>query len=154
MNNIAAVNLKTCHKLENTKSPFMLVLNKGDDFVDSLLECAKIVKFPSATLTAIGALANTTFGYYDLQNKKYITQTIEGVCELISLMGNITLHENKYVTHLHVSLVKLNDPSYSVIGGHLFSANVGILAEINIIPFHAPIIREYSSEFNANIINT
>jgi hypothetical protein len=154
MNNIAAVNLKTCHKLENTKSPFMLVLNKGDDFVDSLLECAKIVKLPSASLTGIGALANITFGYYDLQSKKYVKQTIDGVCELISLSGSVTLHDNKYCTHLHVSLIKLNDPSFSVIGGHLFSAKVGILAEINVIPFHAPIIREYSPEFNGNLVKT
>lgn len=39
--NSAAVNKSTCARLANTTQPFVLVLNSGDNLIDSITQCAK-----------------------------------------------------------------------------------------------------------------
>ena len=49
--------------------------------------------------------------------------------ELLTLMGNLAMHEDEPFTHLHITGVT---DDHEVVGGHLFSAVVHITAEIHL----------------------
>jgi uncharacterized protein len=86
-------------------------------------------------LSAIGSLKNVIFRNVktniELPVKGEDTNEIEeaGPFELLSLEGNLfpSVSEEETIIHLHVML---GSPSGSVIGGHLFKANVFTTTEI------------------------
>lgn len=130
--------------------PLMLVLNKDDNLIDSIIQCASRLKIQSAALSGIGALKNPTLGFYKTDEKQYQYQQFLGDYELVSLNGNITKHENNYMVHIHVVL---GDDRYTTIAGHLKEALIAVTGEITITPFEKPIIRKWSDEFNVCLID-
>ena len=148
--NISVVSTETCHLLTDSAVPFMLVLRRGEDVVDSIIKCAEAIKLTSATFSGIGALENPTLGFYNLQAKEYQYKKFDGFYELVSLTGNITKHNGQYITHIHVVL---SNAEYETIAGHLKSTKVGVTAEINMIPFKYVVNRKLNQDFNAYLID-
>jgi hypothetical protein len=144
-----AIKANSCAPLKNAQKPFMLVLDKGQRLIESILACANSAKLHSASFSGLGAIENPTLSYYEDSTKQYKTQTFEGSYELISLTGNITELDGKLIAHAHVAL---GDERYQLIAGHLNEAMVSITAEITIIPFDAPITRKLNPVFNLNLI--
>ena len=149
-NKLSAVNLASCHKIANTE-PFILVIHKGESLVESLTKCAEIVKFPSASLSGLGALENPILGCYNLTTQKHEPKEFPGFYEMSNLVGNITQHHGKYLAHIHVTL---GDVYCATISGHLIDAPIGVIAEITIKPFATPIERELHPELQIITIKT
>lgn len=135
----AAVNKTSCSKMANTTQPFILVLNSGDELIESITQCAKDAKLMGASVGGLGQLHNPTLAYFSSNpNDKPTLTTFSGYYELASLNGDITNNENKYYTHLHTTLA---DKKFRGIAGHVNTAKVGLTAEITIIPLSAPVQR-------------
>lgn len=146
---LAHVHLSNCHQLKNTKDPFILVLELGDDLFASILACAKAINLPSASISGLGALDDVTVAYYDLPSKSYETKLFHGMFELISLNGNITTVDNEPFVHIHAAL---GTREYDVVGGHIMSATVGPSAEITVIPLPSQIKREYDDRTGLKVM--
>ena len=73
----------------------------------------------------IGRLVNPTIGYVG-SDGQYASRTFEGEFELLNVSGNISQLDDKLMSHLHVMMC---NEDYSVFGGHLFSADVGLTFE-------------------------
>lgn len=135
----AVVNIGSCSKMANTTRPFILVLNSGDNLLESISQCAKAAKLQGASISGLGQLHNPTLAYFTSNpNDKPKLKTFSGYYELASMNGNISANGKNYYTHAHVSLA---DKQFHGITGHVDKAKVGLTAEITIIPFSASVQR-------------
>lgn len=135
----AVVNMASCSKMANTTQPFILVLNSGDDLLESISQCAKAAKLQGASISGLGQVHNPTLAYFTSNpNDKPKLTTFPGYYELASMNGNISANGKNYYTHAHASLA---DKQFHGITGHVDKAKVGLTVEITIIPFSAPVQR-------------
>jgi predicted DNA-binding protein with PD1-like motif len=142
--NYAAVDKQSCHRMQNSTQPFILVLSSGDDLIESITQCASDAKLMAASVSGLGQLHNPTLAYFSSDPKEKPTLTsFEGYFELASLNGNITNNADQYYTHLHTTLA---DKDFRGLAGHVHSATVGLTVEVTIVPFFAPIERTVDAE--------
>jgi predicted DNA-binding protein with PD1-like motif len=145
----AMVDLATCEKLKNTSLPFILVVHKEQNIIETLIKCMELMQIKSASLSGLGALKKVNIAYYNLETKEYEKKTFSEIYELISFNGNITQVDEKAFAHVHVAL---GDNDHGVIGGHLFEAVVAVTAEITVIPLAGVIRRQMNCELGLKLI--
>lgn len=98
----------------------------GEKLPDALTDFAIRMGFVSGSLTGIGGVKNVVLGYFDLDEKQYVTFSVAGIVELVSLTGNVALLNGQPFWHLHASVANREG---SVLGGHLVSLEVAITVE-------------------------
>lgn len=131
-NNPAAVNKLSCDKLAGTTQAFVLVLNSGDDLIESINECAKAAKLRGAVVSGLGQLHNPVLAYFSSDpNAKPTLTHFKGYYELAGLNGNVTNNDGKYYTHLHAVLA---DKQFHGIAGHVNGGKAGLTVEVSIRP--------------------
>lgn len=113
-------------------------LKKGDEIFTELYKIAKKEHWRAAQITGIGAIKTIEMGYLDPAIQDYQRQTFDDTYELISLTGNLTIKDQQPFLHLHCCIA---DTEYRCFGGHLFSAEVAVVAEINITLLNTTIER-------------
>ncbi|MCF6506070.1 DNA-binding protein [Blastococcus sp. MG754426] len=97
-----------------------LVFETGDEVVSTLTGWARSVDLPAASFTAIGAFAEATLGFYDLEEQRYLEIPVDSQAEVLTLAGDITLDaDGGWQVHGHV-VCGLRDGS--TVGGHLLRA--------------------------------
>lgn len=146
----SAVDHNTCETLQNPTSPFILVLHKGQDVVPTLLACAKKMNIQSAGLAGLGALENPTIAYYHLPTQQYEPKIFEGIYELMTFEGNLTIVDGKLFSHIHVTI---GDRAHAVFGGHFMGGLVGVTIEVLITPLQQKIYRSHDSCVGLNLID-
>ena len=121
-----------CAQFANKQQPFILVLKKGDNLLESITACAKAAHLPAASLSGLGQVHNPTLAYFSSNQADAPTLTpLTQFYELAALNGNITNNSGQYYTHAHAVLA---DKNFHGIAGHLKTAEVGLTAEITILP--------------------
>jgi len=96
-------------------------LYDGEDFMESLKVACKNYKIDSAVFSGIGMFRKVEIGFWN--GHEYVTKVFDGLSEIVSLQGNISVTEKEgdLVIHVHTA-IGLHD--YSVVGGHLVNATV------------------------------
>lgn len=145
----SAVDSKSCKLFSHRTHPFILIINKGENLLDAITDCADAANIGAAHVSGLGAVENPTLAYYDSTAKQYEYKTFPGTYELALLNGNLTQSEGKSFAHLHIIM---GDKKYNVVAGHLKNAQVSSSAEITIIPLEAPIIRKFDPNTGLNLI--
>jgi len=135
--------------LKGTKETFLLILKRGEEVIDAITRCAEQAQLKGATLSAIGAVTHVDLGYYCLPDKNYQHKVFEDEYELVSLIGNVALKDDKPFTHAHISM---GDDKYALYGGHLFSAAVAATVEIAITPLSEMPVRTMDDEVGLALI--
>ena len=92
----------------------------------SLLNVSEKEGLKSGWVNGLGAISNIEIGYWDIEEKIYVKKTFDEDYELLSLIGNVSLVDNKPFIHTHISF---SDTKFKVYGGHLFDAKVIAAAE-------------------------
>jgi uncharacterized protein len=100
---------------------FVLVFSTGDEIVSELLHFSNEQKVSSGHFTAIGACLRVTLGFFDLEKKEYEKQPVEEQVEVMSLIGNIAVHDKEPKIHAHIVIGKRD---FTAHGGHLLDAIV------------------------------
>lgn len=149
--NLSAADSQSCQKMKGIEKPFILVLKKGENISDAILQCVQDAAIPSATLSGLGALESPTLSYFNHDTKKYQEKTLPGVLELVALSGNVTESNGKKISHLHVAL---SDEHYQMIGGHLAKATIGATAEIVVVPLKNKLIKKMNDDVGIELITT
>jgi uncharacterized protein len=112
---------------ENPKT-FVVILDTGDEILSSLKQFAEKEGLADSSFKAIGALSEVELGWFNWESKKYQTAVkLEEQVELLSLIGDIALKDNKPQIHAHL-VVGCQDGTAH--GGHLLSATVRPTCEI------------------------
>jgi len=109
----------------------MVRLDRGEDLIPSLLQFAEEYKITAGSIQGIGAVGPVELAYYDFSKKEYQTKNFDGEYELLSLIGNFSMKDNKPQAHIHVVLA---DRDFKAFGGHLMGATVAVTAEIIVSP--------------------
>jgi predicted DNA-binding protein with PD1-like motif len=104
-------------------------LEKGEAVHESLLNIfGQVGARAGFVVSGIGMLQDPELGFFAGQGR-YERRQFNGNFELLNLSGNVSLNDGEPMAHLHAMLA--ND-DYSVFGGHLFSATVGLTLEVQL----------------------
>jgi predicted DNA-binding protein with PD1-like motif len=104
-------------------------LDPGEELHSALQRLVSELGLVAAAVTSgIGRMRITCMGYLD-DDQTYHTSDYEEPMELLSLQGNISYLDGAPFTHLH-GVFSMD--SGRVVGGHLFSTEVHVTAEIHL----------------------
>jgi len=113
---------------EDEGRTYVLVASPGEEAIESLMTLARAEKLSAAQLTAVGAFAHATVGWFDRDNNREIP--IDQQCEVISLVGDIVLSDGGPSVHAHAVL---GLPDGQVRGGHLLKATFGRPSKLSFV---------------------
>ena len=89
---------------------------RGSDLLVSLNEAAAKLGIEAGTIQLIGAVEELVVGYYDQDEKRYLTVPFPEHLEIASGIGNVSLKEDAPFVHMHVTAT---DREGRTVGGHL-----------------------------------
>ena len=114
---------------------FVLVFDPGDEPLSGLERFAAEAGLVAAHFTAIGAFRSTSLGFFDRDQMDYLRTEVGEQTEVLSLAGNVALHDGRPKVHAHVVLGKRDGTAH---GGHLLRAEVWPTLEVilNEAPAH------------------
>jgi predicted DNA-binding protein with PD1-like motif len=129
-----------------TDEIIVLRLTEGDNLHDCISQVCKENNIDSAVIvTGLGMISHVTFGWFT--GNEYLTETRDGVFELVGLSGNISYKGNDIYPHLH-AIFSMED--HSVEGGHILKATVHNNVEIFIQPLKTVFLnRSFDGWFDA-----
>ena len=113
-------------KYNKVDDKIFVSIDKGELVNQSLLNVAEKEGLNSGWVNGLGAISNIEIGYWDIEEKIYVKKPFDEDYELLSLIGNVSLVDNKPFIHTHISF---SDTKFKVYGGHLFDAKVIAAAE-------------------------
>jgi predicted DNA-binding protein with PD1-like motif len=117
----------------------LLVLDGGDDVMQSLIDFAQKKHIRGASLHGIGAFSKATVAYWNKETKVYEEISVEEQVEVLSIAGSLTVAAGDEVkVHAHVVLGRRDG---SAIGGHLLRATVFPTLEVFVTDTGAPLVR-------------
>ena len=102
---------------------YLILLEPGDEVIESLKRFADEYRIGFAELCAIGTFQQVTLGCFDTTANVYRNQV-----EVLNLSGNISRgEEGEPIVHTHVTVGRSD---YHTLGGHLVEATVYPTLEI------------------------
>jgi hypothetical protein len=118
---------------------FVVVLDAGDEAFAAITEFADKNRLGGASLSAIGAFARATVGWFDLRSKTYRPIEIDEQCEGLTLLGDIAVGDDARASvHMH-AVLGLRDGSTR--GGHFLKGIVRPTLEVTIVETPAQLRR-------------
>ena len=129
---------KLLHETDEART-FAVVFDAGDDPTDGLLAFAAEHDISAARLTGLGAFREAMLGFFVPETQKYEEIPVREQTEVLSLTGNIALHEGAPKLHAHVVLGRR---SGEALGGHLLEATVRPTLEVMLTETPATLRRE------------
>ncbi len=128
---------------------FVLRFDKGEDVIVGTTQFLKEQNITACTISGIGSCASIELGYYNEHLKDYRKKPFFEELEILSLIGNGGVKDGQPIVHVHGVFSRTD---FSVVGGHVFKADVSATAEISIIKLDGEIKRELNPEFNLNLL--
>lgn len=134
--------------IELDDNTFYVRLEKNELIVKSLIEFHELYVpyLKLCEIKAIGAIKNVELGYINLNkldNIDYNYKFFKGNYELTSMIGNLSIKNNKSCAHIHVQMA---DENYNAIGGHLKEAQVAITLEIFIKVYEQEVEKKFNED--------
>jgi predicted DNA-binding protein with PD1-like motif len=118
---------------------FALAFDPGDDPTDGLPAFAREHEVSAARFTAIGAFREAVLGFFSTENNEYEEIPVREQTEVLSMTGNVALHDGAPRLHAHVVLGRRNGEA---LGGHLLEAAVRPTLEVMLVETPATLRRE------------
>ena len=129
--------------INKDKNKYILRLNKGEEFINSIQNFCEKEGIKVGWLAAIGSTQDLDLAYFDTELKEYEIKKFKEFLEIVSITGNITLKENKVFCHSH-GLFGRED--MSIIGGHIHRCVVSATAEVVLFVGENEMKREFDDE--------
>ena len=129
---------------------FVVVLATGEEAVKALTSFAVDQRLAASHFTAIGAFSRAVVAYFDWSAKQYRHMSIGEQVEVLSLIGDITIEDNKPKLHAHVVVGKADATAH---GGHLIEASVRPTLEIVVTETPRPLHRRFDPESGLALID-
>ncbi|MGD0511890.1 MAG: PPC domain-containing DNA-binding protein [Terriglobales bacterium] len=115
-------------QIEDEPRTFALIFDTGDEIAGVLQQFAKHQGLGGSSFKAIGALSYAKLGWFNLKTKKYDPACVlDEQVELLSLIGDIALNDEKPQVHAHVVVGRSDGTAH---GGHLLEARVRPTCEL------------------------
>ncbi len=126
--------------MQHRETPFghVLVLDRGEELIRSLIEFARHHEVESAALYGIGAVDRLELGFYQLAEQDYERRIFVESLEACALVGNLSLLDGEPIPHIHGTFGRAD---FSTVGGHVFEAVCSITLEISVHVVPQPLHR-------------
>ena len=108
---------------------YIFRITKGKDLMEALSDFCHDNQIKCGIVNGIGLLENATVCSYDIANKKYDKRVISKPVEMLSLMGNVSIMDNRANIRANIVLVNgegKTDGGQLAAGTKVFSAEVFI----------------------------
>lgn len=128
---------------------YFLVLDRGDEALESLTRFATETGIRGASFQGIGAVGSLTLGYYELETQEYERRSWHEDLEVASLIGNIAVVDGGPFPHVHGVFGRRD---FSAIAGHVFEAVVSVTLEISVVTAPEAIYRSPVDFCNLKLI--
>lgn len=93
--------------ISETPKTYALIFETGDELGGGLMKFATQQNLAAASFKAIGALSSVELGWFDWNDKKYHPSvTLHEQLELLSLIGDIALQDDKPAVHAYAVVGK------------------------------------------------
>jgi predicted DNA-binding protein with PD1-like motif len=135
--------------LNDAPKTWVLVFDPGDEPVSVLTELARTHNIRAARVSGIGGFSEVTLAYFNLQTKEYEPIPLHEQVEVMSLLGNIALHEGKPKLHLHCVVGRRDGTTR---GGHLLEARVQPTLELMLVESPAELQRTIDPATNLPLL--
>ena len=130
---------------------FVLVLDSGEEAFAAITTFAMQNGLEAASLTAIGAFASATVGWFDFDARTYRPIEVAEQCEVLSIIGDVaTDDDGKSSLHAHC-VVGLRDGTTR--GGHLLKGEVHPTLEVTLVETPAHLRRRKRPELGIALID-
>lgn len=134
---------------QSGQKTWLIVLDSGDEVSASLQQFATTHELAAAHFTAIGAFRRSVIGYFEWEQRSYRRNAFDRQLEVVSLTGDIALHEGKPKIHMHVVLGQDNG---GALGGHLLEGIVRPTLEVVLVQSPAHLHRRYDPQAGIALI--
>ena len=134
---------------DDKQKTFAVILESGEEVMESLISFANEQHLKASQFTAIGAFSKATTGFFDFSIKDYKKNLINEQVEVLSLTGDVSFYNNQSKVHAHVVLGKNNGDAC---GGHLMKALVHPTLEIILTESPAWLQRKMDKESGIPLI--
>jgi predicted DNA-binding protein with PD1-like motif len=129
---------------------FAVVLVTGDEAMAALSAFAIEHQLRAAQFTAIGAFSRAVVAYFDWSAKQYRHIPIVEQLEVLSLVGDISIEDDKPKLHAHVTVSKADATAH---GGHLIEGHVRPTLEVMLTEMPQHLHRRFDPESGLNLID-
>lgn len=130
------------------ESTIIARIDKGEEILEEIKKIALKENIKLASVSALGATNDFTVGVYNVDEKKYYSNSFKGNFEIVSLTGTINTMNDEFYTHIHMSAG--NDKG-EVFGGHLNRAIVSATCEMVINIIEGRVDRYKDEEIGLNL---
>jgi uncharacterized protein len=139
------------YKLLNAdkQKTFAVILESGDEVMESIKSFAKQQNLKASQFTAIGAFSKATLGFFDFAIKDYVKIEVNEQVEVLNVTGDISLYNNEIKIHAHTVLGKKDGTAH---GGHLLKAIVHPTLEIILTESPSYLEREMDEDSHIPLI--
>ncbi len=129
---------------------YVLILDKGEPVIESIIRFAEAENIKNAHFSAIGAVDRVSCGYYALDEKQYHFKQYDQMLEVVSATGNVMLKEGKPFVHLHAVFTDTDNVAF---GGHVEEMRVGVTLEVMMIVLDSELSRKHNEEIGLYLIS-
>ncbi|MDD5087516.1 MAG: DUF296 domain-containing protein [bacterium] len=137
-------------KISEHDERFLVRFEVGESLPSALVKLTQAQQWTSGSLSGIGGVRNVALAYFDLAAKQYLSFQVDGVVELVSLIGNLALVDGQPFWHLHAAVA---DRQGTVRAGHLVGLEIAITAECWIVPGKYPVHRHRDDFSGLNLLD-
>lgn len=136
-------------KVRKLNFGYIFRFEKGDELMSILEKFIADNQAHFASFTLVGATTNVELGFFSLKEKEYHWRNFTGEYEIVGSVGNIALHEEKPMIHLHITIA---DDEYRAYGGHVRKLIVGATCELTLSTSQERIERKFDEETGLNLL--
>ena len=137
-------------KSSKINNEIVVRLEIGDEIITSLKRVATEFDIKAAFFSGIGATDVFTCGVYNLTTRSYKEKEYNGMYEILSLSGNISVMNYSPYIHAHIAVA---DEECNCIGGHLIKARICATAEIVIHVIDFELNRKRDESIGLNLLD-
>jgi predicted DNA-binding protein with PD1-like motif len=129
---------------------FALIFDIDEEVIEGLHAFAQQWQISAAYLTAVGAFREVTLGYFERERRDYKKILLREQVEVLSLIGNIALHNEQPQIPAHVVVGKSDGTAH---GGHLLEARVWPTLEVMLVESPPYLRRKMDTETGLALIS-
>ncbi|MFE2051919.1 PPC domain-containing DNA-binding protein [Streptomyces sp. NPDC059459] len=133
---------------EGPPAMYGVVLDPGADAVAQLTAFARDRRLGVSQVTAVGAFSEAVVGWFDREARDYRRIPVEEQCEVLSLLGDISV--DGPIPHLH-AVLGLSDGSTR--GGHLLSGRARPTLEVAVPDSPAELAEKHRPDIGLALID-
>ncbi len=122
---------------------YVVRIDRGEEVISSLTEFCKKEQILSGHITGLGATDKVIIGLYSVVTGEYRKTELSGEMEITSIIGNISVKDDKPYLHLHINVC---DSDMKIFGGHLNECHISATCELIVTPGDKKIGRKLDEE--------